>query len=548
MQRLLNFIGVENLETWNSMTLEQRRAGHEKVARHFEAYILQGKAPSFELQGVFNQLRTFMKTVYKTIKELANAGQIDIKLSHEVEQVFGRMLATDEAIREKTVADSYQALFETQEESGLSDEEWQTYQRTARERVDEARNELSSRSIADMQWLTRARSKELRKQQAANREKRKAMRAQVEREVSNEPIYRVREALSQPDYKLSREEWKEAMVRIPAPRGMTEFGGVSADSVMINTNVEADFQDAQHMMASLKTAPAKKARVDAITDARMMETYGDINSAEALDAAVNEAVYSQAHTRFVHRELAALTKGGTGNMLHRAAKMLAEDTVSKKKYKNLKPHLHGLAEKRAARNAQSALVKGDRDSAIEHKRAQVLQNHFFRAANKAKKDVDSAVKWMRKRLRPAARKGIARDYLDQMDALMEQVGLQEVSVKQAEKRQEFAEWHAKKMAENVPIVVPANYKEMLKKNYKNMTVEEILGLKAALENLAHLGKLKQTIIVGREQRNMDATLDKAGADALANNPQPHWLRSSSLQNNWTETSRRVRGGICCSGL
>ena len=34
-----------DLDTWNIMTLEQRRPHHEYVARQFEAYMMEGKAP-----------------------------------------------------------------------------------------------------------------------------------------------------------------------------------------------------------------------------------------------------------------------------------------------------------------------------------------------------------------------------------------------------------------------------------------------------------------------------------------------------------------------
>ena len=58
MQTLLEWFGVENLDAWNAMALEEQRKHHESFAYNFELYMFEGKAPSLKLQQVFDRFRS----------------------------------------------------------------------------------------------------------------------------------------------------------------------------------------------------------------------------------------------------------------------------------------------------------------------------------------------------------------------------------------------------------------------------------------------------------------------------------------------------------
>lgn len=66
--------------------------GHEKVARAFEAYMLEGRAPTEELSGVFARIRDWLVQVYRNIRDL------DVVLTDEVRGVFDRVLASDDQL------------------------------------------------------------------------------------------------------------------------------------------------------------------------------------------------------------------------------------------------------------------------------------------------------------------------------------------------------------------------------------------------------------------------------------------------------------------
>jgi hypothetical protein len=90
-QTLLDWFGVKSRA---EIGTEQ----HEKFARGFEAYLMEGKAPSIELQGVFDRFRAWLTRIYRSLKAMG------ADVTPEVRRVFDRMLATDQAIREAEAA------------------------------------------------------------------------------------------------------------------------------------------------------------------------------------------------------------------------------------------------------------------------------------------------------------------------------------------------------------------------------------------------------------------------------------------------------------
>jgi hypothetical protein len=190
LKTLLDWFGIKPeegktaLETWRDMSLDEQRESHEKFARGFEAFLFEGKAPSVELQGVFQRFRSWLLNVYQSLKAL------NVKLTDEVRDAMGRMLASEQEIETAEAAQSMAALFRTPEEAKKFGLDWAQYQELGRMQTEQAITELSARSLRDMQWLTNARAKLLKKLQKDAAEKRRDMRSTVRTEVMAEPVYR----------------------------------------------------------------------------------------------------------------------------------------------------------------------------------------------------------------------------------------------------------------------------------------------------------------------------------------------------------------------
>lgn len=65
----------------------------ERFARGFEKYLMEGSAPTKEMQGVFRRFKKWLTDIYKTAKNLGN-----VELTPEIKDIFDRMISTEAEI------------------------------------------------------------------------------------------------------------------------------------------------------------------------------------------------------------------------------------------------------------------------------------------------------------------------------------------------------------------------------------------------------------------------------------------------------------------
>ena len=187
---LLANLGGLDLDTWHSMTIEEKRSHHELAARQFETYVLEGKAPSLELQGAFQRFRSWLLRIYKAARNL------NAPLNDDVRQVFDRMLASDEAIQIAEQNRSMMPLFSTPEAAGMTTEQFADYQRQFQGASDAALDEMSLRMLGDAKAIARLKHKALK----AKSKEAKILRHEAEIEARNaimaQPVYRVWQMLT----------------------------------------------------------------------------------------------------------------------------------------------------------------------------------------------------------------------------------------------------------------------------------------------------------------------------------------------------------------
>ena len=80
---------------------------HETWARLFEAYVMEGKAPSARLRKAFNSFKTWLLNIYQNLRGLEDAGEMTLNLDPEMRKVFDRMLATEEEISSASEVKGY---------------------------------------------------------------------------------------------------------------------------------------------------------------------------------------------------------------------------------------------------------------------------------------------------------------------------------------------------------------------------------------------------------------------------------------------------------
>lgn len=204
MQTTLDWFGVKDSQAWNGLTLEEKRDSHEKFARGFESYLMEGKAPSVAQQGMFSRFRSWLVNVYKSLSNL------HVDLTPEVRGVFDRMLASSEAIRQAEHVRGFEPLFKSVPD-GMTPEEFAAYQMLGAEATQHAIQDMEVRSLKDMKWLSNAKSAAIKSLQKTAAVERAKIREQVTKEVNAEPVNQAIEFLRRNTgdvgYKDALEKW-----------------------------------------------------------------------------------------------------------------------------------------------------------------------------------------------------------------------------------------------------------------------------------------------------------------------------------------------------
>ena len=112
----LNYVGMTE-EQWQAADFEGRRAAHESVATAFEQYLLEGKAPSKGLRGVFSRFSKWLKAIYGEVVKSNDYAE----LTDDVRQAFDHWLAADADIEEAARAEGFFNKIDSRLTANLSD-------------------------------------------------------------------------------------------------------------------------------------------------------------------------------------------------------------------------------------------------------------------------------------------------------------------------------------------------------------------------------------------------------------------------------------------
>lgn len=274
------------------------------------------------------------------------------------------------------------------------------------------------------------------------------------------------------------------------------------------------FSSGDELARTVAAAELPGSVIEALTDQRMLERYGDLADQRGIERAANEAIHNDVRARFIATELRALDKamnvrkktpaGGSFNVLTKAAKEFAAQIVARKRVRDVRPAQYAAAEARAARGAETA--KGLVEKATE-KRNQLINHYAARAAYDAVSDVEKGVRYLKKFNNEGTRKSLDIDYRDQIDAMLERFDLRQITNREADKRAALADWIKAQEDQGMePAISDDLRNEAFRKPYRELTVEEFRGLIDAVKNIEHLARLKHKLLTLKDQREFEAVV------------------------------------------
>lgn len=395
------------------------RSQHEQFARGFEAYLMEGKAPSVELRSVFAKIKGWLTRIYQTLDGLSRAAGFGVTITPEVRAVMDRLLATDEAIAEAERPVDVGGLFVTAEEAQATPAEFDGYRKLVQAASDARREQLSTRLMRDL----------AREETDWWKTERATVKAAVTAEIEQQPVYRALHEIrvgttANGPVKLSKaalvEQFGEdILAKLPRPYVYSVDGGLPADIVAPMVG----YASGQALIDAIVAAPKLSAAINAQTDATMRERHGDLlTDPAALQAEADQAIAEAHRDTVIRAELAMLRKlqAATAPAKREAKaqqragvrrlrsdlpssadlKAGAQAQIASMPLKDIKPNRFLAASTRASKRATEAAGKQDFDTAVTAKQDELLNLALYREALATTQAVEEAKATFDKMFRP----------------------------------------------------------------------------------------------------------------------------------------------------
>src|SRR3990172_1768799 len=207
---------------------------------------------------------------------------------------------------------------------------------------------------------------------------------------------------------------------------------------------------------------------------------------------------------------------------------LAEERIADTKVRDLRPQTHWVTARRAGREAIAVVAKQDWIAAANAKQAELLSVALYREATRAQERADRIARYARRLDDSAAQERLGKagsEYRDQINRLLERFDFTRLSLDAIDRRASLAAFIKSQEDLGLPINIsekmqneafrkqedlglPINISEKMqneafRKPWREMTMEELEGLRDVLRHVEHLARLKNTLLTAQRQRSFE---------------------------------------------
>lgn len=463
-QTMLDYAELTELE-WNQLnkpfeelTEEQQKrktAAHERWATAAEQYIMLGKSPSKEMQGPLSRFQKWLLETYKTIKDFVSANEYAVPITQEVQEVFDRMLASQEDINIMERVDGYFAKLPSVITDNLSEASKRRLQNVIVKAHEKAVNLLTKQSLENFTDQRKMQIEEYRAE----------ILPAIRQELEQQPIYAAENMLLEdfPKYKTGKavaEYYRKLLSRAMDIESKPLSEKEELDIVKFDMISEASgFTSGDELSSKLLSEPALQQAITLYADEMVQAKFPDIYKERRLaEQAAREAFYTDDSGLVIGVEQQIIEDAAAGILAQQrsaeqalalararrqqaklAAKtelsnMVVADAVRTSKYIS--------AERRAAAKAIDAAKKNDYDSALKYKRLQALNHAMVQESLNMRAKIEQYKKYLKRQMKAKKDTWVDEKHFMQAAALMERMGLNHKEYNPEFRTQSLAEYAA----------------------------------------------------------------------------------------------------------
>ena len=520
-QTMLDYAGVT--KDWDSLSQEEKTAAHERWAEAAETYMLEGKAPSKELQPVFNRFKKWLLAIYNAVfsdKRSKNA----VPINDEVRQVFDRMLASEAQISEMERIDGYFSALPDVVLDALSEPRKQMLRNFAAKAHNKAVQLLTKESLVNFNQERKDRIQKYRED----------VEPQVKEAIAKQPLY------------MASEQILDIASDLKTAKGVANryLEGNFDESKMATFDMIAEangFTSGDELAKTIISEPSFNGAVNRHIDEMVQDAFPDIYKERGLaEEAARDAMYNDESGLLINTEAQLIEDKAQGLLKgQRDAETLRKLAVARRQTAKIQAQMdlqnrvklkealntqkYITAERNAAAKAAVALENDDYSAAVRYKNVQAFNHacvvesvrlrnqyakwqNYFRKQAKAKREtwgnernfiqaaaIMERFGYKRKDYSDFEKTETLSDYLNDMDDLYDNVAV--------------ADWI---MDEDVSITNPR----------ERMTASQLEDIVNALKNIKAIAK--QEMSINALQKGATYAEFKAEAQGTLNKLQTIW--------------------------
>lgn len=413
---------------------ERKTAIYERWATGAEQYFMLGVAPNKDLRRIFANCKKWLLGIYKSIRDFVAANKYAKEITPEVQAVFDRALASEEAIREQQKLDGYFAKLPDTILDNLSETSKRRLEAIIENAYDKAVESLTKESLKNF-------TKERRAEINAYRDK---IAPTITESIQTERLYitgrQMTETLGEKSAATSAQKYQDLIGRAKNPEEVLtdkEQEYMLLFSAVAEQNGYASGEDfAKAVLENPTEAQAIENAIDKVVD----EKFPDIvNERQAAELATKEAFYNDESGLVLGIEQQIIEDAAVG-LLAKQRSTEAKMKLAKARRQQAKnaavKMIDGMsikdavrvqkfivAERNAAAKAAVAVRDGDMETALTQKRLQALNHALVMESMKTRLAVDKAGRALKRAKNAKKETWFNDNHLSQAGALFARMGI-----------------------------------------------------------------------------------------------------------------------------
>lgn len=413
---------------------ERKTAIYERWATGAEQYFMLGVAPNKELRRIFANCKKWLLGIYKSIRDFVAANKYAKEITPEVQAVFDRALASEEAIREQQKLDGYFAKLPDTILDNLSETSKRRLEAIIENAYDKAVESLTKESLKNF-------TKERRTEINAYRDK---IAPTITESIQTERLYitgrQMTETLGEKSAATSAQKYQDLIGRAKNPEEVLtdkEQEYMLLFSAVAEQNGYASGEDfAKAVLENPTEAQAIENAIDKVVDEKFPDIVNERQAAElatkgafyndesGLVLGIEQQIIEDAAVGLLAKQRSTEAKMKLAKARRQQAKNAAVKMIDGMSIKDaVRVQKFIVAERNAAAKAAVAVRDGDMETALTQKRLQALNHALVMESMKTRLAVDKAGRALKRAKNAKKETWFNDNHLSQAGALFARMGI-----------------------------------------------------------------------------------------------------------------------------